>query len=40
MLAGRLEATANRVGYVRYLEDFPVFPINNKWDDVGRKFHD
>jgi adenine-specific DNA-methyltransferase len=38
MLAGRLEATANRVGYVRYLEDFPVFPINNKWDDVGASF--
>jgi len=38
MLARRLEATANRVGYVRYLEDFPVFPINNKWDDVGASF--
>ena len=37
-LARRLEATANRVGYVRYLEDFPVFPINNKWDDVGASF--
>ena len=38
MLARRLEATANRIGYVRYLEDFPVFPINNKWDDVGASF--
>ena len=37
-LAGRLEATTNRVGYVRFLEDFPVFPINNKWDDVGASF--
>lgn len=38
ILARRLEATANRIGYVRYLEDFPVFPINNKWDDVGASF--
>jgi adenine-specific DNA-methyltransferase len=36
--AGRLEATATRVGYMRFVDDFPVFPINNKWDDVGASF--
>jgi adenine-specific DNA-methyltransferase len=38
LLAGRLEATAERIGYVRFLEDFPVFPINNLWADVGASF--
>ena len=38
MLANRLEATAERVGYVRFLDDFPVFPINNNWTDVGASF--
>ncbi len=36
--AGRLEATSTRVGYMRFVDDFPVFPINNKWDDVGASF--
>ena len=36
--AGRLEATLTRVGYMRFVDDFPVFPINNKWDDVGASF--
>jgi adenine-specific DNA-methyltransferase len=36
--AGRLEATANRLGYVRYLEDFPAVQISNRWDDVGASF--
>lgn len=36
--AGRLEATANRLGYVRYLDDFPVVQINNRWEDVGASF--
>jgi adenine-specific DNA-methyltransferase len=38
MLANRLEATSERVGYVRFLDDFPVFPINNNWTDVGASF--
>jgi adenine-specific DNA-methyltransferase len=37
-IAGRLEATSTRIGYMRFVEDFPVFPINNKWDDVGASF--
>ncbi|PAT30763.1 site-specific DNA-methyltransferase [Vandammella animalimorsus] len=37
-IAGRLEATASRIGYVRYLDDFPAVQINNRWDDVGASF--
>jgi len=33
--AGRLEATESRLGYVRYLDDFPAVQITNRWDDVG-----
>ena len=36
--AGRLEATHSRLGYVRYLEDFPAVQITNRWDDVGASF--
>ncbi len=36
--AGRLEATASRLGYVRYLADFPVVQVNNRWQDVGASF--
>ncbi|MEQ8921572.1 MAG: site-specific DNA-methyltransferase [Roseovarius confluentis] len=36
--AGRLEATASRVGYVRYLDDFPAVAITNRWDDVSASF--
>ena len=36
--AGRLEATRKRLGYVRYLEDFPAVQITNRWDDVGASF--
>ena len=36
--AGRLEATASRLGYVRYLDDFPAVQISNRWDDVGASF--
>ena len=36
--AGRLEATQNRLGYVRYLDDFPAVQITNRWDDVGASF--
>jgi adenine-specific DNA-methyltransferase len=35
---GRLEATASRLGYIRYLEDFPAVQISNRWDDVGASF--
>jgi adenine-specific DNA-methyltransferase len=36
--AGRLEATASRLGYVRYLDDFPAVQISNRWEDVGASF--
>ncbi len=36
--AGRLEATASRIGYVRYLDDFPAVQINNRWEDVAASF--
>ena len=38
MAKGRLEATGNRVGYVRYFDDFPVYPLDNNWNDVGASF--
>jgi len=33
--AGRLEATTGGLYYVRYFDDFPVYPISNLWDDTG-----
>lgn len=36
--ANRLEATGSRVGYVRFIDDFPAYPINNVWSDVGASF--
>ncbi len=36
--AGRLEATDKRLGYVRYLDDFPAVQINNRWEDVAASF--
>ncbi|QXP94332.1 DUF559 domain-containing protein [Methylococcus capsulatus] len=36
LLANRLEATdAGGLYYVRYLDDFPAFPITNNWTDTG-----
>ncbi len=32
--AQRLEATEGGLYYVRYLDDFPVFPITNLWEDT------
>ena len=31
---GRLLALGNTLSYVRFLDDFPVFPVNNFWDDT------
>ena len=33
--ANRLEAIEGSLRYVRYLDDFPVFPITNLWDDTS-----
>ena len=32
--AGRLMAVGNTLTYVRFLDDFPAFPINNLWEDT------
>lgn len=37
-IAGRLEATQARLGYVRFLDDFPALAITNRWDDVSASF--
>ena len=34
-LAGRVMVEGNSIRYVRFLDDFPVYPINNVWDDIG-----
>jgi adenine-specific DNA-methyltransferase len=34
--ANRLEASENSLRYVRFLDDFPVQPITNVWDDTNR----
>ncbi len=33
-LAGRLGVAGNTLSYVRFIDDFPAFPINNSWDDT------
>jgi adenine-specific DNA-methyltransferase len=33
-LAGRLGVAGNTLSYVRFIDDFPAFPITNKWDDT------
>jgi adenine-specific DNA-methyltransferase len=35
VISERLMATGNGLSYVRYIDDFPAFPINNVWTDVG-----
>ena len=32
--ARRVEPRGSSLSYVRFIDDFPVFPINNVWDDV------
>lgn len=32
--ASRLDSTERRIGYVRFLDDFPAVPITNLWDDT------
>ncbi len=32
--ARRLAALGNTLTYIRYVDDFPVFPVNNLWDDT------
>jgi len=34
----RLESTASRIGYVRYVDDFAAIPISNLWTDTQSSF--
>lgn len=33
--AGRIVVEGNSIRYIRFLDDFPVFPIANIWQDIG-----
>jgi adenine-specific DNA-methyltransferase len=33
--AKRIETSGNQLNYVRFLNDFPAFPISNLWEDTG-----
>ncbi len=33
--ARRVQVTGNTLAYVRFLDDFPAFPLANTWPDVG-----
>jgi adenine-specific DNA-methyltransferase len=33
--ANRIELVGNTPRYVRYIDDFPAFPLNNLWNDTG-----
>ena len=35
MKADRLFEATNKLRYLRYIDDFPVMPIINSWDDTG-----
>ena len=32
---GRIVVEGNSIRYIRFLDDFPVFPISNIWTDIG-----
>jgi adenine-specific DNA-methyltransferase len=34
ILANRVQAIGNTPRYVRFIEDFPAFPLNNIWSDT------
>jgi adenine-specific DNA-methyltransferase len=35
LAARRVAVSRNTLSYVRYLDDFPAFPISNSWTDLG-----
>ncbi|MFA4839456.1 MAG: site-specific DNA-methyltransferase, partial [Candidatus Neomarinimicrobiota bacterium] len=37
-VAKRLEATRERIGYIRFIEDFPAIPLANMWTDTVSSF--
>ena len=36
--ASRLAATGSTLWYVRYVDDFPAFPLSNLWEDTASSF--
>lgn len=36
--ANRLGCTGSTLWYIRYIEDFPAFPLNNFWEDTASSF--
>ncbi len=34
-MAGRISKTGDSIGYIRFLEDFPAYEINNVWSDIS-----
>jgi adenine-specific DNA-methyltransferase len=35
LIADRVRTTRNSLAYLRYLDDFPAYPISNVWPDIG-----
>ncbi len=35
LMARRVEITGDSLSYVRFIDDFPAFPITNAWMDIG-----
>jgi adenine-specific DNA-methyltransferase len=35
LAAGRVRPMRNTLSYIRFLDDFPAYPINNVWLDIG-----
>jgi len=35
LAAGRVQVTGNTLAYVRFIDDFPAYPITNTWMDIG-----
>ena len=35
LAADRVGVAGNTLSYVRYIDDFPAFPLTNAWDDTG-----
>ena len=35
LLAGRIEVVGRTLGYVRFIDDFPAYPLANLWTDTG-----
>lgn len=35
LMADRVASSGNNLRYVRFLDDFPVFPFSNSWTDTG-----